>query len=68
VLPQDKETAHSELEKSKTDVTGLDEFDLCVVRRAFYDFYSTEKEASATAALKKKVHQFTDFNGSLHTL
>jgi hypothetical protein len=29
----------------KRNVTGLDEFDLCVVRRTVCDFYKTEKRA-----------------------
>jgi transposase len=52
----------------KRNVTGLDEFDLCVVRRTVYDFYKTEKQASTTSALKKKLHELIGFNGSLPSL
>jgi hypothetical protein len=48
----------------KINVTGHDEFDLCVVRRTVYDFYKTEKQAPTTAALKKKLHELIGFNGS----
>jgi hypothetical protein len=51
----------------KRNVTGLDEFDLCVVRTE-YDFYKTEKQAPTTAALKKKLHELTGFNRSLPSL
>jgi transposase len=67
-----KETVHSQLQiikgNRKINVTGLDEFDLCVVRSTVYDFYKTEKQASTTSALKKKLHELIGFNVSLHSL
>jgi hypothetical protein len=41
---------------------------LCGVRRTVYDFYKTEKQAPTTAALKKKLHELTGFNGSFPSL
>jgi hypothetical protein len=41
---------------------------LCVVRRTVYDFYKTDKQAPTTAALKKKLHELTGFNGSFPSL
>jgi hypothetical protein len=52
----------------KRNITGLDEFDLCVLRRTVCDFYKTEKQAPTTAALKKKLHELIGFNGSLPCL
>jgi hypothetical protein len=55
--------------KNRTrNVTELNEFDLCVVRRTVYDFNKTEKQIPKTAALKKKLHELIGFNGSLPSL
>jgi hypothetical protein len=39
--------------KWKTDVTGLDEFDLCIVRRTVYD-YKTENTSTNNCSFKEK--------------
>jgi hypothetical protein len=43
---------HIKRRSCKRNVTGLDEFDLCIVWRTAYDYYRTEKQVPTASALK----------------
>ena len=54
--------------KRDNPVTGIDDFDRCVVRRTVHEFYSREKEAPTVEKVRLKLQERIGYNGSERSL
>lgn len=52
----------------KCAITGLDDFDLCVVRRTVYDFYKVENQLPTVVNLLQTLRHKIDFKGGKTSL